>query len=150
MAPPNGPSSTYGRSRQIVAAPTQPAEWVALYTYPSSAALYSQLPTSEAALAPISARAPGIAKMSRYVRAINSPLARPRIDPGGTAYAIARGHHTTGTVAAGHRNQRRTGPHPLGRTGRRTRHHQTFIPRPDPPVYPQPDPPGHLMGLGCR
>src|SRR6516164_3253632 len=74
MAPPNGPSSTYGRPLQIVAAPTQTAEWVALYTYPSSAALYSQLPICEAALAPISARAPGIARTSRYARAAVSPL----------------------------------------------------------------------------
>src|SRR5215831_9000009 len=59
----------------MVAAPTQPAEWVALYTYPSSAALYSQLPISEAALAPISARAAGIARTSRYVRAVVSPIA---------------------------------------------------------------------------
>src|ERR1700749_4631890 len=75
MAPPNGQSSTYGRSRQTVAAPTQPADRVALYTYPSSAALYSQLPISEAALAPISARAPRIAKTSRYGRTVDSPIA---------------------------------------------------------------------------
>src|SRR5215469_6913608 len=75
MAPPNGPSSTYGRSRQMVAAPTQPAEWVVLYTYTSSAALYSQLPISEAALAPISARAAGTARTSRYARAVVSPIA---------------------------------------------------------------------------
>src|SRR5215467_2445498 len=75
MAPPSGPSSTYGRSRQMVAAPTQTAEWVALYTYPSSAALYSQLPIWEAALAPIRARAPGIARTSRYARAVGSAIA---------------------------------------------------------------------------
>src|SRR5215468_2520526 len=82
MAPPNGASRTSGRSRQIVAAPTQTAEWVALYTYPSSAALYSQLPISEAALAPISARAAGIARTSRYVRAVVSPIAGGRGFPG--------------------------------------------------------------------
>src|SRR5215469_4238213 len=59
----------------MVAAPTQPAEWVALYTYPSSAALYSQLPISEAALAPISARAAGIPRTSRYARALVSAIA---------------------------------------------------------------------------
>src|SRR5262249_35293369 len=75
MAPPSGASSTYGRSRPMVAAPTQPAEWVALYTYPSSAALYSQLPISDAALAPISARAPGIPRTSRYARVVVSPIA---------------------------------------------------------------------------
>src|SRR5215472_15779735 len=75
MVPPNGASRTSGRSRQIVAAPTQPAEWVALYTYPSSAALYNQLPISEAALAPISARAAGIPRTSRYARAVVSPIA---------------------------------------------------------------------------
>ena len=41
----------------MVAAPTQSAERAWLYPYPSNAALYSQLPTCEAALAPISARA---------------------------------------------------------------------------------------------
>src|SRR5215831_4181215 len=76
----------------MVAAPTQPAEWVALYTYPSSAALYSQLPISEAALAPISARAAGMPRTSRYARAVASPIAgrceglgggrRHRRDPG--------------------------------------------------------------------
>src|SRR5215469_4231634 len=76
MAPPNGPSSTYGRPRQIVAAPTHTAEWVALYTYTSSAALYSQLPICEAALAPISARAAGTARTSRYARTIRSPIPR--------------------------------------------------------------------------
>jgi hypothetical protein len=60
---------------QIVAAPTQTAEWVALYTYPSSAPLYSQLPICEAALAPISARASGTARTSRYARAVVSPIA---------------------------------------------------------------------------
>src|SRR5262249_40018259 len=73
--PPSGPSSTYGRSLQMVAAPTQTAEWVALYTYPSSAALYSQLPISEAALAPISARAAGTTRTCRYARAVVSPIA---------------------------------------------------------------------------
>src|SRR5580692_11527796 len=75
MAPPNGPSSTYGTSLQIVAAPTQPADRVSPYTYPSSAALYSQLPICEAALAPISARAPGIARTSRYARTVGSAIA---------------------------------------------------------------------------
>src|SRR5215469_650468 len=75
MVPPNGPSSTFVRPLQIIAAPTQPAEWVALYTYPTSAALYSQLPICEAALAPISARAPGTARTSRYARIIDT---RPR------------------------------------------------------------------------
>src|SRR5579863_7444698 len=75
MAPPNGPSSTYGRSRQIVAAPTQPTESVELYTHPSSAALYSELPICEAPLAPISARAPGTARTSRYARTLASPIA---------------------------------------------------------------------------
>src|SRR5215468_7265983 len=74
MAPPNGPSSTYGRPLQIVAAATQPAEWVVLYTYTSSAALYSQSPICEVALAPISARAAGIARMSRYARDVRSPV----------------------------------------------------------------------------
>src|SRR5271156_647780 len=87
MAPPNGPSSTYGRSRQMVAAPTQPAEWVALYTYPSSAALYSQLPICEAALAPISARASGTARTSRYARSVVSPIA------GGGGFLGARCRH---------------------------------------------------------
>ena len=41
----------------------------------SSAALYSQLPICEAALAPISARAPGMARTSRYARAVVSPIA---------------------------------------------------------------------------
>src|SRR5690348_16076313 len=59
----------------MVAAPTQPAERVVLYTYPSSAALYSQLPISEAPLAPISARAAGMPRTSRYARAVVSPIA---------------------------------------------------------------------------
>src|SRR6266516_1019455 len=88
MAPPNGPSSTNGRSRQIVAAATQPAEWVALYTYPSSAALYSQLPICEAALAPISARAPGTARTSRYARTVDSPIAYVC----GLLWAVCRHH----------------------------------------------------------
>src|SRR5262252_5393909 len=78
MAPPYGPSSTFVRPLQIVATPTQPAEWVAVYTYPSSAALYSQLPICEAALAPIKARAPGIARTSRYARTVVSPIACAR------------------------------------------------------------------------
>jgi len=41
----------------------------------SCAALYSQLPICEAALAPISARAPGTARTSRYARALVSPIA---------------------------------------------------------------------------
>src|SRR5919198_4508852 len=87
MAPPNGPSSTYGRPLQSVAAPTQTAEWVALYTYPSSAALYSQLPICEAALAPIRARAPGRARTSRYAREDISPIAYGGFLPYGC------GHH---------------------------------------------------------
>src|SRR5262249_14747689 len=60
----------------MVAAPTHPAERVALNTYPSRAALYSQSPICDAALAPISARAPGTASTSRYARTIRSPIPR--------------------------------------------------------------------------
>ena len=95
MTPPNGPISTYGRNWQIVAAPTQPAEWVALYTYPSSAALSSQLPICEAALAPISTRAPGTARTSRYARLIVSPIAHGR----GLPWAGCHGNRCLTTMA---------------------------------------------------
>ena len=79
----------------MVAAPTQPAERVWLYTYPSSAALYSQLPTCEAALAPISARASLTAKTSRYGRTIDSPLAHGR----GLSWAGCHGRRGLTTMA---------------------------------------------------
>src|SRR5690242_17437327 len=154
MAPPNGPSTTYGTSRPMVAAPTQPAEWVVLYTYPSSAALYSQLPTSEAALAPISARAAGTARTSRYARAVVSPIASRR---GGLGAGCQRasapaetaerssGHDRLTTGRAPPRRSVAVHPeparHPPGRTATRTRHHEAFIPPVGPQVHGR-QPPG--------